>query len=74
MKDAPGSFWKVAPIVGLLERVSSQLHNLKVGLRQVCSTATLCDKSHDAEDASTTLGEFEPNLTGHRLMSPISEA
>jgi hypothetical protein len=30
----------------------------------VCSTATLCDKSHDAEDASTKLGELETNLTG----------
>jgi hypothetical protein len=33
MKDAPGSVWKVAPIAELLERVSRQLHNLKVGLR-----------------------------------------
>jgi hypothetical protein len=60
-----------------LQSVSSQLHNLKVGLHGVCSTTKLCDKSpRTPDDASTTLGELETNLTErcHRLMRAISEA
>src|SRR5438874_463290 len=45
------------------EGASSQSHNLKVGLRRVCSDTKFCDKSRDTDDdASTNLGELETNL------------
>jgi hypothetical protein len=58
------------------EGASSQSHNLKFGLRRVCSDTKFCDKSRDTDDdASTNLGELEANLTKrcHGLMSEISE-
>jgi hypothetical protein len=48
----------------MLEGVSSQPYNLRVGLRRVCFATKLCDKSRAADDdASTKLGELETNLT-----------
>jgi hypothetical protein len=67
--------WPAANI--MLEGVSSQPHNLRVGLQRVCFATKLCDKSRAADDdASTKLGELETNLTerSHRLMRAISEA
>jgi hypothetical protein len=63
----------------VLERASSQSHNLKVGLRRVCFAIKFCDKSRDADDAATMrpepFSELEANLTEryHGLMSAISE-
>ena len=57
----------------VLESAPSQLHNLEVGLRCMWSATTLCDKSRDAGDPSTNLGELETNLTErcHGLMWAI---